>query len=76
MTYRYETEILSHIVTIRRSAPGRHEISIHGASVSKRSPRTYLTLHEAKAEAHAFAHSALEARCECDGIEWGIVADE
>ena len=75
MIHHYETEILEHIVSVRRNLVGRFVVSIAGPSVNKECPKSFVTLHEAKGKAHVFAHSELGSRCECKDLEWRIEPD-
>ena len=75
MTYR--TKILDHTVSITSNSEGRYDVEIVGPTnlptILRKHPKTFLTIPEAQAEAHAFAHATLQAPCECDGLEWSIV---
>ena len=76
MVNRYETVILDHIVTLSRDRVGRFEVSIEGPAITTKHDRSFSTFHEAKIEAHSFAHSTLRASCACKGLQWRIVPDE
>ena len=75
--YRYEAPLQDHVVSIRRSPSERYEVSIDGPQVSIQHSYAFLSIKDAKMEAHAFAHSKLQAICRCDegALEWGIVPD-
>jgi len=76
MTFRYETEVFDHTVTVSRNTLGRYEVFLNGPLVSAKYDRTFSTLYEAKTEGHGFAHSALQAHCECEGLYWRIVPED
>ena len=75
---RYETGILNHTLSVNRAGGrGPYEVSIRGPQVSKRqeAPRTFASSIEARANAHSFAHSALQTPCRCDEIDWNEVPE-
>ena len=49
-------------------------ISIKGPAMTKEWALSFVSLYDAKAEAHAFVHSALETPCRGEGdLEWRMM---
>jgi hypothetical protein len=70
VSLRYQTRVLSHVVSICTTSLGRYEISIHGPKACRKHTESFALLRDAQAAAHSFAHSALTTPCSCDQIFW------